>query len=221
MPRYSQERKNAVLKKLLPPNNLSVPEVSQAEGISEGALYNWLSQVREGGSAVPGSRASNAEQWSGEAKFAVVLETQPMNEAEKAEYCREKGLYAEQIERWRIACIAGASSKEPGGEPLKEARNEIQTKLVNDKASILAYDAAASFYDQTLEGDDLANITKETDLTVRKTGQFSRQGKSLQGVADRSKFIATAFELGLNQISEIQDLSDGYYLMQVIETVPD
>ena len=104
-------------------------------------------------------------------------------------------------------------------QSLEEARNEIQTKLANNKASILAYDAAASFYDQTLEGDDLANITKETDLTVKKTGLFSRQGKSLQGVADRSKFIATAFELGLNQISEIQDFSDGYYLMQVIETV--
>ena len=105
-------------------------------------------------------------------------------------------------------------------QSLEGARNEIQKKLANDKASILAYDAAASFYDQTLEGDDLAIITKETDLTVRKTGRFSRQGKSLQGVEDRSKFIATAFELGLDQISEIQDFSDGYYLMQVIETVP-
>ena len=144
MPRYSHERKNAVLKKLLPPNNLSVPEVSQAEGISEGALYNWLSQVRDGGSAVPGSRASNAEQWSGEAKFAVVLETQPMNEAEKAEYCREKGLYPEQVERWRIACIAGASSKEPTNEPLKEARNEIKRlkRKVDRKDKALAESAA-------------------------------------------------------------------------------
>lgn len=144
MPRYSHERKNAVLKKLLPPNNLSVPEVSQAEGISEGALYNWLSQVREGGSAVPGSRASNAEQWSGEAKFAVVLETQPMNEAEKAEYCRKKGLYAEQIERWRIACIAGASGNEPGGEPLKQARSELKRlkRKIDRKDRALAESAA-------------------------------------------------------------------------------
>ncbi len=93
---------------------------------------------------MPGSRASNAEQWSGEAKFAVVLETQPMNEAEKAEYCREKGLYAEQIERWRIACIAGASSKEPGGEPLKEARNEIKRlkRKMHRKDRALAESAA-------------------------------------------------------------------------------
>ncbi len=119
---------------------------------------------------------------------------------------------------WHLILVEKVN--EASTQSLEEARNEIQTKLVNDKASILAYDAAASFYDQTLEGDDLVNITKETDLTVKKTGLFSRQGKLLKGVADRSKFIATAFELGLNQISEIQDFSDGYYLMQVIETVP-
>jgi len=119
---------------------------------------------------------------------------------------------------WHLILVEKVN--EASTQSLEEARNEIQTKLVNDKASILAYDTAASFYDQTLEGDDLANITKETDLTVKKTGLFSRQGKLLQGIADRSKFIATAFELGLDQISEIQDFSDGYYLMQVIETVP-
>ena len=75
---------------------------------------------------MPGSRTNNSEQWSAEAKLAVVLETQPLNEAEKAKYCREKGLYPEQIERWRLACLSGMSSKEPSNEPLKEARNEIK-----------------------------------------------------------------------------------------------
>ena len=144
MPRYSRERKDSVLSKLLPPNNLPIPEVADAEGISQGTLYNWLTQAREGGAAVPGSRASHAEQWSGEAKFAVVLETQPMNEAEKATYCREKGLYPEQIERWRLACIAGASSKEPSSEPLREARNQIKRlkRNVDRKDKALAESAA-------------------------------------------------------------------------------
>ena len=91
MPRYSIERKNAVLSKLLPPNNQSVPEVSRAEWISEATLYNWVSKLRDQGSVVPGSRASSAEQWDGTARFAVVLETQPMNETEKAESCLSFG----------------------------------------------------------------------------------------------------------------------------------
>jgi len=42
MPRYSEERKASVLKKLLPPQNLSVVSVAAKEGISEVTLYNWL-----------------------------------------------------------------------------------------------------------------------------------------------------------------------------------
>ena len=41
MPRYSEERKNGVLGKLMPPNNQSVVLVAQAEeGVSDAALYN-------------------------------------------------------------------------------------------------------------------------------------------------------------------------------------
>ena len=144
MPRYSVERKNAVLKKLLPPENQSIPEVSSSEGISEGTLYNWLSVVRREGSAVPGSRASDAEQWDGEAKLAVVFETQAMNEAEKSAYCRNKGLYPEQIDRWRAACIAGASNKEPKSDALKKARNDIKrlNRKIDRKDKALAESAA-------------------------------------------------------------------------------
>jgi transposase len=33
------------------------------------------------------------DEWSGEAKFAVVVETAVLSEAELSQYCREKGLY--------------------------------------------------------------------------------------------------------------------------------
>lgn len=37
-------------------------------------------------------------------KFAVVLETAALNGAQLSEYCRRKGLFAEQIEAWREVC---------------------------------------------------------------------------------------------------------------------
>ena len=43
------------------------------------------------------TEGNNAEQWSSANKFAVVLETASLNEAELAQYCRKKGLYSEQI----------------------------------------------------------------------------------------------------------------------------
>ena len=73
MPRYSPERRQAVLTKLLPPQNQPVTTISRTKGISEHTLYNWLSQARKDGVPVPGSRSKNTEDWSAEAKFAVVL----------------------------------------------------------------------------------------------------------------------------------------------------
>jgi transposase-like protein len=42
--------------------------------------------------------------WTAQEKFNAVVESTGMNEAEPAEYCRRKGLYPEQLARWRRAC---------------------------------------------------------------------------------------------------------------------
>lgn len=145
MPRYTAERKASVLQKLLPPHNASVPEIAAAEGISEATLYNWLKQTREQGIAVPGSRPESPEHWSGQAKFAAVLETAGMNESERSEYCRRKGLYPEQLDRWKASCIAGADQAEATDAPaLKQARKQVRAleKELRRKEKALAESAA-------------------------------------------------------------------------------
>lgn len=145
MPRYAQERKAAILGKLLPPCNHPVPEVAEAEGISEATLYNWLKQARQEGVAVPGSGKASPESWSGAAKFAVALETAGMTAAELSDYCRSKGLYPEQVERWRQACIAGAQAGDQAEKAaLKQARQQIRQleKELRRKDKALAESAA-------------------------------------------------------------------------------
>jgi transposase-like protein len=108
---YSPERKEALLKKLLPPLNLSVPELARQEGISAWTLYNWRKQAKAGGIPMPGNKA-RPDNWSIDAKFAVVVETATLSEIELSEYCRSKGLYPEQVKGWREACMAGQRSAE-------------------------------------------------------------------------------------------------------------
>lgn len=55
MKRISPERKSAVLAKLLPPYNMTVSAVAQAEGIAEATLYNWRNQAKSEGKPVPGA----------------------------------------------------------------------------------------------------------------------------------------------------------------------
>jgi len=112
MKRYSEERKQAIIKRMIPPGNTPVSQLVEETGISDCTLYTWRKEARMKGLVVPGD-GKNAEDWSSEDKFAVVLETATMNEAEKAEYCRKKGLYVDQISDWTQACMqANAATKE-------------------------------------------------------------------------------------------------------------
>lgn len=128
MPRYSPERKAALLKKLLPPVNLSVAELARQEGISEPTLYHWRKQAKSEGAAVPGDKKL-PDDWPAEAKFAVVVETATLSEIELSQYCRSKGLYPEQVKAWRQACIAGQQSS-------REQRQAEQAQARADKKRI-------------------------------------------------------------------------------------
>jgi transposase len=122
MTRYSQERKAAVIKRMMPPDNTPVPVLVEETGISDVTLYHWRKQARAKGLVVPGD-GRNPENWSSEDKFAVVVETAAMNEAELAEYCRKKGLFAEQVAAWKENCLQGNTSAD---QLSRAARKEVQ-----------------------------------------------------------------------------------------------
>ena len=100
---YSLDRRSAVLKRMLPPNNVAIRQLSQEEGISEATLHKWRADARGKGQLLPDADA-RPEGWSSRDKFAAVLETAALNEADLAEYCRKRGLYPAQIAMWRVAC---------------------------------------------------------------------------------------------------------------------
>jgi transposase len=106
MNRYSAERKAAVIRKMLPPLSVPVSELVRQEGISDVTLYHWRKQVIARGEKVS-IKEKVGQELSGEAKLAAVVETAPLSEAERSRYCREKGLYPEQVKAWRQACIEG------------------------------------------------------------------------------------------------------------------
>ena len=87
----------------MPPAGRPLAKLSAELGISESCLYNWRLQARKKGLLVPDSN-KKSEQWSSANKFSVVLETARMTEAELSAYCRQKGLFVEQVTAWRQAC---------------------------------------------------------------------------------------------------------------------
>jgi transposase-like protein len=103
MTQYSEEFKAGLIAKMLPPNNVGVPELSRETGIPQDTLYGWrLKHRRSNGDGAVKHVPSGGP--SSEEKFTVVLETASLNEVELSEYCRRKGLYPEPIHAWRKAC---------------------------------------------------------------------------------------------------------------------
>jgi transposase-like protein len=69
--KYSPERKEAVLKKMLPPHNRALSELAREEGISEATLYHGRKEARRQGRLLPDGDQS-PEGWTSRDKFAAV-----------------------------------------------------------------------------------------------------------------------------------------------------
>lgn len=128
MGRYSSERKAAVIKKLLPPFNYSPAEVARQEDIPYVTVYAWLKQVRMEGLPVPGA-VKTSDDWSAEAKLAVVIETANLSEIDLSEYCRRKGIYVEQAKAWRHAALDGQLLAKNSRE-LDRQRTQSESKRI-------------------------------------------------------------------------------------------
>ncbi len=63
-------------------------------------------QAKSEGRPVPGSKPKS-EQWSAQAKLATVIETATLSEAQLSAYCREIGLYPDQVKRWKEESLQG------------------------------------------------------------------------------------------------------------------
>ena len=85
-----------------PPYRQSVVQISEELGIHMATLYYWRKDWRLQGEVVPASE-KEPEGWSAADKFTVVLETVGLKATELSAYCRDRGLYPEQVERSRQA----------------------------------------------------------------------------------------------------------------------
>lgn len=142
MARYSRELKEQIVKKMTPPNSQSVADIARETGISGPTLYAWKEQFRTQGHVVP-SKPSKPDEWDAKAKLAAVIKTAAMTEAERSTWCREHGLYPEQLNAWKQAFEARdtdrASKADLASERKKRRRLE---KELRRKEKALAEAAA-------------------------------------------------------------------------------
>ena len=125
---YSKERKESVLKKLLPPRSMSIVALSKEEGVSTATLYGWRKEARLQGRLIPDSNNAATKNWSSRDKFSAVLESAAMNQTEVAAYCRKKGIHPEELVGWRQACEEANDWSLASEKKLKEATQSERKK---------------------------------------------------------------------------------------------
>lgn len=135
---YSKEIKAAAIKMMLPPSSKTLTLINEQTNIPIATLAKWREELRKNGHAAPGGE-EQSEKWSSRDKFLIVVETIAMNESELSEYCRQKGLFPEQVKQWQDVCqeanggtasdLVEASRHQRAVEKeLKGVRKELQRK---------------------------------------------------------------------------------------------
>jgi len=70
--KYSTEFKESIIKKMMPPNPISVPQLVKETGVADVTLYKCRKDYRNQGIAVPANQ-NKPDQWTAEDKLAVVM----------------------------------------------------------------------------------------------------------------------------------------------------
>ncbi|SCX97123.1 Transposase [Lachnospiraceae bacterium XPB1003] len=126
--RYPKEMKEAIVARLLE-EDVIVMDIHKETGIGINTLYRWRDDAMNKKGLSATTKYKNADKWSSQDKFTVVLETANLSEVEFSEYCREKGIYPEQVKEWRDACMnANNGAVERRDKLSKELKAERKQK---------------------------------------------------------------------------------------------
>jgi len=144
MATYTKDFKDKLIKLMLPPENRSVKELVDEYGIHEQTLYRWRKDAKSKG-VVYQDNGTSRQKYSKEMQFQIIIETSSLNNNDLSEYCRRKGIYAEEIEAWKKAFVTGETDEQSKmKQELKEKDAELKsTKKELDRKEKALAEAAA------------------------------------------------------------------------------
>ena len=151
MARYGKDYKERVVARLLPPESSSVERVSAEVGVSAATLERWLAEALQASSGGEPVRRV----WTAAARLQAVLATAALDETARSAWCREHGVYAQELAQWVASALGGLADPKVASRGtantaerrrVKELERELRRK---DKA--LAETAALLVLSKKLE----------------------------------------------------------------------
>jgi transposase len=128
--RYGQAFKDRAVARLLPPESASPDVVARDVGVSADTLERWRAQAL--------ARPAAERVWTAAARLEAVIATAALDESARSAWCREHGVYPQQLQQWReSATQALAQPEEARASPqqtkhdrrrIKELERELRRK---------------------------------------------------------------------------------------------
>ena len=107
--------------RLLPPESAPLDVVAREIGVSTDTLERWRSDEL--------AKPARERSWTPTARLEAVITTAAMDEAARSAWCREHGVYPQQLQQWRDSAtqaLAEPSEKRASPQQTKEDRRRIK-----------------------------------------------------------------------------------------------
>lgn len=119
--RYGQGFKNRAVARLLPPEGAPLDVVAQAVGVSADTLERWRSEAL--------AQPVQQRTWTAAARLEAVITTAALDETARNAWCREHGVYPQQLAQWRSSAtqaLAGPEEARASPQQTKDDRRRIK-----------------------------------------------------------------------------------------------
>lgn len=134
--KYSKSFRNAILKKVLPPENRSVYAVAKETGIATVTINSWLVNLKNGTLSIEQDGDDPVSERSMKEKFDLLLEHQKIPADTEGEWLRQKGLHSEHINLFKQELTTHMANKVDENEKkirdlekkVKQQEKELQRK---------------------------------------------------------------------------------------------
>lgn len=100
--------------RLLPPESAAADAVAREIGVSVDTLERWRSEAM--------ARPARERTWTAAARLEAVIATAAMGEAARSAWCREHGVFPQQLQQWRDSATQALA------QPQEQAASPQQTK---------------------------------------------------------------------------------------------
>ena len=145
--------------RILPPESASPEAVAREIGVGVDTLERWRSESL--------ARPARDRVWTAAARFEAVIATAALDEASRAAWCRENGVYLQQLQQWRASATqALAAAEETRASPsqtredrrrIKELERELRRKdkaLAETAALLVLAKKCEAIFKRNTKGED-------------------------------------------------------------------